>query len=407
MAVLAVVRPLPSLPVALADAHGCLLAEEVSTAGPLPPAAVALVDGYAVRHDDVAAASPQQPASLLVVGDAAPGVTEQVLSVQPGCAVRVTAGALLPPGTEAVVPAPWTDNGLARVLVSYVPEPGGYLRPAGSDLPAGAVVLRPGTLLGPAQVGLLAATGRAQAVVHPRPRVVVVATSRGLVEVGQPCLRGQTVDAGSHLVAASVREAGGVAFRVGVLPEDPGRLLDALEDHLIRADLVIATGGASGARPGGAGHVMAEVLRRIGTVTTARVALHPGGSFAVGAIGPDAVPFLGLPGHPVAALVGFALFGRPAVRVLQGLVADERPPAEVVLTHALVSPPGLRHYVPVHVEPGTAAATAVGRPGVHPLGAFGTASALAVLSEDATDVVEGTRVPAIWLERRRGSQVPS
>jgi molybdopterin molybdotransferase len=397
--VLAAVEPLPALPVALADAHGCLLGEDVVAPDALPAGDTATLDGYAIRVSDVTAATPGAPVLLTVVGDSSPGAPRAPLAVQPGCAVRVWAGAPLPPGTEAVVPAVWTDGGAARVAVLQAPPVDGWIRRAGSEVAAGSVVASRGVTLGPALLGLLSAVGRTQAVVRPRPRVVVVATGRGIVEAGLPIGAGQVSDSGTHALAAACREAGAVAFRVGVLPEDPRRLLDALEDHLIRADLVLATGGAGGARAGGGGDVVAEVLARIGTVTTSRVAIQPGGTFTVGRVGPDRTPFIGLPGHPMAALVGFELFVRPALRQALGLPPTTHPHLAVTTTTPLASPEGVRSYVPVRLEGTLATTTAVA--GIHPLGMLASATALAVIPESVTQVPAGGALEAILLDRRQ------
>jgi len=407
-AVLAVAQPLEPLTVALGEAVGCLLAEDVHSPRPLPAVGTALVDGYAVRHADVARATAAAPVSLPVVGDVAAGARTLPLSVQPGCAVRVGGGAPLPPGTEVVVPMSWTDAGVARVTVLQVPPPGAYCRVPGEDLAAGALLLPAGTHLGPAQVALLATVGAARVLVRPRPRVVVVSTGRGVVEVGRPVGAGETIDANSHALAAAAREAGAQPYRVGVLPDDPRRLLDALEDHLIRADLVLASGGGGGAVAGGGGDVVAEVLRRLGRVTHSRLALQPGGTFAVGTVGPDSTPYLGVPGAPLAALIGFELFVRPALRSMLGLRPLHRPRVTVALAQAVRSPAGVRQYLrcSLHGEPGAWQATPLGGPvegrPVHPLQALGAAQALVEVAEEETDLPVGTTCPAVLLERRQG-----
>jgi molybdopterin molybdotransferase len=396
-AVLAVVSALPALPVALPDAQGCLLAEDVVAPRPLPASSLAGIDGYAARAEDVAAATEQVPVSLMVVGDMQPGTAAGPLAVRTGCAVRVSAGTALPPGADVVIPVTWTDRGLARVAVRWPPPAGGWVRAEGSELASGASLLSAGTRLGPAELGALAVVGRAQVLVHPRPRVVIVSTSRGMVDAGTPPGPGQEVDGGSHLLAAAVREAGGTAFRVGVLPDDPRRLLDALEDHLIRADLVLATGGAAGATVGGIGDVVSEVLQRLGTVSASRVALHPGGTFSVGVVGPDKVPYIGLPGQPVAALVGFHLFVAPALAAMRGAETTAAAQESVVVGQGFVSPAGRRHLVPAKLDPRTNIAALVGAPGMHPLVACGLADLLLMVPDETTTVVAGSRLPAIRL----------
>ncbi|HVU75074.1 MAG TPA: gephyrin-like molybdotransferase Glp, partial [Mycobacteriales bacterium] len=381
-AVLGVVQPLAALPVSLADGQGCLLAEDVTAPWPLPTEPLAQADGYALRSADLAGLAPGAPVQLAVVGQVRAGESAAQLVVQPGCAVRVYAGGSAPAGADVVVPLAWTDGAPGRVSIRQAPPPPGWLRAAGSDLAAGAAVLSRGTVLGGAHAGLLAAVGRSQVLVQPRPRVVIVSTAPGLVEAGQVPGPGQTIDSGSHLVAAAVRDAGGVAFRVGVLPDDPVAMYDALEDHLIRADLVIATGGG-GPRGASHGDTVAEVLGRLGTVRASRVRVHPGGSFAVGQVGPDRVPFLGVPGYPVSAYLALHLFARPAIRVLAGMTPEDRTVGQATLGQALSSPAGLRQLVPVRID-AAGVATPAAVPGMHPLGVLGSASAVAIIADDAT-----------------------
>ena len=399
-AVLGVVRPLAPLPVSLADAQGCLLAEDVTAPWPLPAEPLAQADGYALRSSDLVGLAAGSPVQLTVVGEVRAGESAASLSVQPGCAVRVRAGGNAPVGADVVVPLAWTDGSVpGRVTVRQAPPPPGWLCAAGSDLAAGATVLSRGTIVGGAHAGLLAAVGRSQVLVQPRPRVVIVSTAPGLVEAGQVPGPGQTIDAGSHLVAAAVRDAGGVAFRVGVLPDDAVSMYDALEDHLIRADLVIATGGG-GPRGASHGDTVAEVLSRLGAVRACRVRVQPGGSFAVGQVGPDQVPYIGVPGHPVSAYVALHLFARPAIRVLAGLAAEDRTIGEATLGQPISSTAGMRQLVPVRVDPVTGVATTAMIPGVHPLGVLGSATAVAIIADDITELPVGAVVPVLWLERR-------
>lgn len=399
-ACLAAVHQLHELPVALSDAHGCLLFEDVVAPTPLPSTDSATLDGYAVHLPDIATATPSTPVVLTVVGDSVPGALAAPLAVQPGCAVRAWAGAPLPPGTDAVVPSVWTDGGTSRVSVLQAPPRDGWVRRAGSDVAAGTVVAALGTHLGAAPIGLIAAVGRTQVVVRPRPRVVIVATGRGVVESGSSVGAGQVVDSGTYALASACRDAGAVAYRVGVLPDDPRRLLDALEDHLIRADLVLATGGAGGSQAGGGGDVVAEVLARIGSITTSRVRLQPGGTFTVGSIGPEQTPYLGLPGHPLSALVAFELFARPSLRHMLGQPPVDRPIVKASSAVALESPAGVRTYVPVRLVAGVATPTS--RHGMHPLAVLAEANALLIVPDDVTAVAPGDILEAHVLDRRQG-----
>src|SRR3954451_21419389 len=318
--VLAVVAPLSALDLTLPDAHGCVLAEPVVSTFPLPPFDNSAMDGYAVRSADVASASASTPVVLPVVGDVAAGSTG-AYNVQPGLCVRIMTGAPMPAGADAVVPVEWTDGGIAQVRITRPIEPGRHLRRAGEELAADAVVLDPGAHLGTTQIGLLAAIGRDRVLARPRPRGVVFSTGRERVDPGAPLTPGKIPDSNSTLLTTAAREAGGMAFRVGIVPDDPRVLLDTLEDQLIRADLVVTSGGVSV----GAYDVVKEALGRIGEVKFERVAMQPGMPQGFGRIGPDKTPFFGLPGNPVSAYVSFEVFVRPALRRMLGVEPLHRP----------------------------------------------------------------------------------
>ncbi len=338
--ILATVQPLSSLDLTLADAHGCILDEDVTAAFPLPPFDNSAMDGYAVRAVDIAAASPTQPAVLPVIGDIAAGTTT-AYSVQPGLCVRIMTGAPMPPGADAVVPLESTDGGVAQVAIREPVAVGQHVRPAGGDAAIGSQVLRAGTHLGAAQIGLLAAVGRDRVRVRPRPRVVVLSTGSELVDPGSPLSYGKIYDSNSALLTAAAREAGAIAFRVGIVPDDPGLLLNTLEDQLIRADVVVTSGGVSV----GAYDVVKEVLTRVGTVQFDKVAMQPGMPQGFGVIGPDETPFFGLPGNPVSSYVSFEVFVRPALRRMIGVEPLTRPIVRARLSEPLRSPPGKRSYL--------------------------------------------------------------
>ena len=388
-------QPLPELMLTLAEAHGCTITSDVFSPNPLPPADTALVDGYACRLADVVGSNPASPRVLPVIGDTASG-DAQVLSVQPGFSVRVSAGSALPPGAELVVPTTWTDGGLARVAVLQAPEAGGWMRRAGSELAEGALMIPAGSTLAPAQVALAASAGRTNVPVRPRPRVVVLSGGAGVVDPGQARAAGQVPDATGPALVAAARDAGALGFRGGVLPADPRRLLDALEDHLIRADLLIIAGGLSGA---GGREVLRGVLGREGTLQIHTLAAVPGGTVAWGHIGPDKVPFLGLPGQPLAALVTFALLGVPAVRRMAGRTPEVSPAITATLGTAVRSPVGQTHLVRARLEATAKGWVATPLGGAHPLAAMAEADALVVLAPETTDVPAGTPVTAIRLPR--------
>jgi molybdopterin molybdotransferase len=396
--ILALVSPLGGLDLTLADAHGCVLVEDVHSTFPLPPFDNSAMDGYAVRAEDVVGASETTPVMLPVVGDVAAGSTSPY-TVQPGLCVRIMTGAPMPPGANAVVPVEDTDGGLAQVAIMRATAVGRSVRVAGEDAQSGTQVLAAGTHLGATQLGLLAAIGRDRVVVRPRPRVVVLSTGSELVEPGQPLSRGQIPDANSALLTAAALEAGAIAYRVGIVPDEPGLLADTLEDQLIRADVIVTSGGVSV----GAYDVVKEVLSRVGTVRFDRVAMQPGMPQGFGTIGPEKVPFFGLPGNPVSSYVSFEVFVRPALRRMLGVEPIMRPIVRARVSEPLRSPPGRRSYLRawIAVEQGAYTVRPVGGAGSHLIASLAAANALIVVPEDVTEVDAGSAVSVLMLERRQ------
>ncbi|MDQ1695959.1 MAG: molybdopterin molybdotransferase [Frankiaceae bacterium] len=396
--ILDAVSPLSALDLTLQDAHGCVLAEDITSAFPLPPFDNSAMDGYAVRSSDVAGATEATPVTLPVVGDIAAGSTG-VYTVQAGLCVRIMTGAPLPAGADAVVPLEWTDGGVAQVVIRRAAPAGNSIRRLGEDAPLGTTVLTAGTHLGATQVGLLAAVGRDRVAARPRPRVVVLSTGSELVDPGTPLGPGQIPDANSTLLTTAAREAGGTAFRVGIVPDDPRVLLDTLEDQLIRADAVVTSGGVSV----GAYDVVKEAIGRIGKVRFDRVAMQPGMPQAFGLIGPDSTPFFGLPGNPVSAYVSFEVFVRPALRRMLGVEPINRPTVRARLAGALTSPPGKRTFARamLSVDSGTYTVTPIGGSGSHLIASLAGANALVVVPEKTTEIESGATVTAMLLERRQ------
>ena len=396
--IMAVVRPLGGLDLTLPDAHGCVLVEDVTSTFPLPPFDNSAMDGYAVRAVDLAQATGSNPVVLPVVGDVAAGSTSPY-TVQPGLCVRIMTGAPMPPGADTVVPLEDTDGGLAQVAIRTAPTAGSCVRLAGEDAQPGTLVLAAGTHLGATQLGLLAAVGRDRVVVRPRPRVVVLSTGSELVEPGQPLSRGQIPDSNSALLTAAALEAGAIAYRVGIVPDDPRLLADTLEDQLIRADVIVTSGGVSV----GAYDVVKEVLSRVGTVKFDRIAMQPGMPQGFGTIGPEQVPFFGLPGNPVSSYVSFEVFVRPALRRMLGVEPISRPVIRARVSESVRSPLGRRSYLRgwLSVEQGAYTVRPVGGSGSHLIASLAASNALIVVPEASTEVEAGAAVTVMMLERRQ------
>jgi len=397
-AVIGQLGPLPDLEVTLLDAHGCVLADDVVSTRSLPPFDNSSMDGYAVRYDDVSAASEGNPVELPVVGDIAAG-SDGAYAVNSGLCVRIMTGAPVPAGADAVVPVEWTDGGVARVRISQAPQPGQNIRRSGEDVVAGETVLTAGTSLGAAQVGLLAALGMPRVRVRPKPRVVVFSTGNELVDVGVEPGRAQINESNSYALTAAAREAGAIAFRIGIVPDDRVRLLSMIEDQLVRADLVVTTGGVSA----GAYDTVKEVLSRLGTVEFTKVAMQPGMPQGFGTIGPDSTPIFTLPGNPVSAFVSFEVFVRPAIRRMLGVQQLYRALVRATLTEPIAKSEGKRSYVRARIEvrDGAYAVTPVGGMGSHLVADLALANSFIVVPEHVTAVPAGSTVSVMMLERRQ------
>ncbi|MFI9329630.1 gephyrin-like molybdotransferase Glp [Kitasatospora sp. NPDC052868] len=406
--VLAAVGPLPAIELQLLDAQGCRLDEDVVADGDLPPFDNSSMDGYAVRTADTTGATAEYPSVLAVVGDIAAGAGE-LPRVGPGQAARIMTGAPVPPGAEAVAPVEWTDGGSGtgeaadamtapvedeEVRVRRPVAEGAHIRRRGSDVAAGSRVLEAGTRLGPTQLGLLAAIGRATVRVRPRPRVVVLSTGSELVQPGEPVGPGQISDSNSFTLTAAARDAGAIAYRVGGVPDDADRLRAVLEDQLGRADLIVTSGGVSV----GAYDVVKEVFESYGGVDFRRLRMQPGKPQGFGRIGAGAgVPLMALPGNPVSAYISFELFVRPAIRTMLGAADVHRPVVRAVCPVALRSPAGRRQFLRGRYSAADGVVEPVGAADSHLVGALARADCLITVPEDVVDLPAGSAVDVVLL----------
>jgi len=392
--VLAVIRPLAPARLGLEAAEGAVLAADAVAVAPLPPFDNSSMDGYAVHAADLAAAAEDAPVTL-PVADQVPAGDTRAVTVTPGTCVRIMTGALLPAGADAVVPVEMTDGGTGQARFSQPVAKGSSIRRAGDDVAVGTVLLVEGTRLGPAQIALLAAGGHGEVLARPAPRVAVIGTGNELSEPGTPLVPGRIWESNTYMLAAAVRQAGGVATRHRA-GDDPQAVLALIEDLAARADLLITSGGVS---MGGEHDVVKAALSGAGIADMAfhKVAMQPGMPQGFGVAGPYRTPVLTLPGNPVSAFVSFFLFGRPALDALQGLAP--RPvrcrPAE--LTAPVNSPAGRRSYLRGVLAPDGATVTPLAGQGSHQLGALAWANALIVVPEEVTAMAAGEAADVISL----------
>jgi len=302
------VRPLPTERVPPALAAGRFLAEQVRARRDMPPADRSAMDGYAVRSADLA----DVPRALRLVGEVAAGSGARP-RVRPGACVRILTGANVPPGADAVVMQEHTATAGRTVTFSAGAEPGENIRRRGEVAAAGDVLLAAGTFLGPAQVGLAAATGKAAIRVRRRARVAVLVTGGEVREPAQRVGAHQLFDSNGPALTAALAAAGAADVTGRIVPDDPSALAARLRRATAR-DVIIVTGGVSV----GCYDYVPEAVRRIGaTVRFHGVAMKPGRPQLYATFGRGGHLF-GLPGNPQSVLVGFHEFVLPALRRLAG-----------------------------------------------------------------------------------------
>jgi molybdopterin molybdotransferase len=383
------------LDVVLPDSVGCVLAEDVVAPFDLPVADLAALDGYAVRSEDLVEANPEHAVSLIVTAELRAGDVEPMANIKGG-AVRIASGAPIPTGADAVVALEHTDHGTAHVSIRHHPQPGENIRPHAQDAQAGEVVISRGTRVGSRQIALIAGVGRNRIRVHPRPRVVIISIGDEIVEPGQEARPGSVFDANGHALSTAIADAGAQTFRVAAIPDERATLRQTIEDQLVRADLIITTGGISY----GSGDTVREVLGSLGTIRFDSVAAFPGHILGVGHVGDD-TPIFCLPGDPVSAQVCYEVYVRPAVRAMQGWSQLNRPTVQARVDRGWTSPMGRREFVRVKLlgNPRTGyTATVMGPPEALLLSALADSNALAVVPENVTDVRAGDALRCMVLD---------
>jgi len=309
---------LPKERVAIGEAVGRVLAEDLRAASELPAFSTSAVDGFAVRAADAGA-------SLRVIGESAAG-RPFAGGVERGTAARILTGGVLPAGADTVVMVEDVRLAGDAVTVPKDLRPGSNFHRPGADVKAGELVLTAGTQLGAAELGLAAALGLAEVEVRRRPRVALLSTGDELVEVGRKPGPGQITDSNRWALLAALREAGVELRLLGIGPDEPQALRRLVVDALGTADVLVTSGGVSV----GTHDLVKPLLESLGTVHIGRVKLKPGKPFTFATL-PDGKLAFGLPGFPVSSLVTFEVFVRPALRKMQGFARLQRPTLPVRL----------------------------------------------------------------------------
>jgi molybdopterin molybdotransferase len=408
----AAVAPRP-VRVAIAEAQGLMCAEEVVTERPLPGFDQAAIDGYAVRSVDVLGVDAgsdgddgesggDQEVSLPVMGVIEAGA-KTPSRLQPRQAARVQTGAPMPTLADAVLPLRWTDGGDSRVRVLRGVRSGAYVRRTGDDVQPGDVAVRSGTIIGAAQVGLLAAVGRERVLVHPRPRLSVMSVGGELVDVSRTPGNGQVYDVNSYALAAAGRDAGAEVIRVGIVDTESKTLRDVVEGQINRAEVLVIAGAVGGT----AAESVRAVLSELGEMEVARIAMHPGSVQGFGQLGRDGVPVFLLPANPVSALVVFEVMVRPLIRMSLGKRQPLRRVVQARTLSPITSVAGRKGYLRGQLmrdqDTGEYLVQALGgAPGAssHLLATLAEANCLVVIPSDADEIRTGEIVDVAFLAQR-------
>ena len=380
--------------VSVDDALGRVLAEELVATVPVPRFTNSAMDGYALHSRSTAQASSEAPVRLDVIGESAAGDDGEMVVTRKEAA-RIFTGAPLPKGCDAVVMQENVTRDGHYVLVTEPVGTGANVRHAGEDVGEGSVLLKRGTVIGAGDIAVAATQGRVSLLVTRRPRVAILPTGNELVEVDTLLTSAPTrVGNGNALMlAAQVREAGGLPLRLPIVPDSPEAIGKALEEAAAIADLVVTTGGVSV----GEHDYVKRVLAERGKVTFHKVAMRPGKPLAVGTIA--ATPFFGLPGNPVSSYVAFELFVRPALRALQGARDLERPKVTVTLTGKAPRASDRRNYVRVKIvrDNGVLLATPSVRQGSGDLTSLVDVDGLALIEPGTTAAAAHDQVSCLLL----------
>lgn len=381
--------PLPPRSLPLAAALGHALAEEVPSDVDVPPFDRAVMDGYAVRRADLAGGV----AELVVLEEVTAGAVPRH-ALAAGQTSRVMTGAPVPHGADAVVVVERSRLlDASRVRLEDDPRPDQHVMRRGAEVRAGEVLLRPGAVLRPQELGMLAIAGRAEVRVTPRPRVAVVSTGDELVEPPAMPGPGQIRNSNAPMLLAQVARASGEPRYLGIGRDRAESQIPLIREGLRGADVLVLSGGVSA----GTHDLVPGILAGEGVVARLhKVRLKPGKPLLFGTHDAGARLVFGLPGNPVSSFVCFELFLRPALRRLAGL-PDDPPPVRLPLTEAMSYKSDRPTYHPARLE--GAGVRAVPWGGSSDLRAFLGADALLVLPEGTKKHAAGEAVEVIRLER--------
>ncbi|MEA1959334.1 MAG: gephyrin-like molybdotransferase Glp [Chloroflexota bacterium] len=396
--VLSYVKVLDAVETPVLECLGQALDEDAYSSIDIPPRDNSAMDGYALRVDDIIAASASSPVCLDVIGESKAGALCDI-EVKPNTAIRIMTGAFVPKGADTVVMFEDTDETerkgqpLKRIGIMQATEKGKNVRYAGEDVAAGQLVLKRGTVLRPAEIGVLASLGIDRAKVIRRPIVAILATGDELTELGRPLPDGKIYNSNSYSAAAQVLRYGGIPKILGIA-KDTAEDLEAKIKEALTADMLLTTGGVSM----GDYDLVKDILSEMGEISFWRVRMKPGKPLAFGTI--QGVPHLGLPGNPVSSMITFELFARSAILKMMGKPVTSKPTVEATSESHIKNTDGRRVYARaiVRKEGDRYYASTTGPQGSGILTSMSMANALTIVPEDVDAVREGDTVRAIMLD---------
>ena len=368
------------------DALGRVLAEDVASPVDVPAHTNSAMDGYAVAGSDLPVAGE---CTLSMVGTAWAGRPLHV-RVEAGQCARIMTGAVMPAGTDTVIMQEHVQCLGDSIVIDARHRAGQHVRPAGEDISAGSVGVRRGTVIHPAQLGVLASLGVATVPVMRRPRVAFFSTGDELRGVGEKLEVGQIYDSNRYTLYGVLTRLGMQVIDLGVVPDEPDKLESVLEDASQRADAIVTTGGVSV----GEADFVTQILEQVGQVNFWKVAMKPGRPFAFGRIGK--AWFFGLPGNPVSVMTTFYQLVQPALLAMTGAEVDD----PVILlrarcTHGLKKKTGRREFqrgILQRDDQGEYTVTGTGHQGAGILSSMADANCFIVLEESQGSVEAGDSV---------------
>ncbi|MFL5468602.1 MAG: gephyrin-like molybdotransferase Glp [Gemmatimonadaceae bacterium] len=396
--ILAEVRPLDSEIVSLRKALGRVCAEDIAAAVTMPPWSNSSMDGYAVRSADITPVMSGESVKLRVVATIAAGAFAP-RAIKRGEAMRIMTGAPIPEGADSVIRKEDTDEGAKKVEIRDARDVWKNIRPAGEDYQRGDALAKRGAPVRPALLGVLASSGISKVRVFKRPRVAIISSGNELVEIDdfdQVAAGKKIVSTNSYTLEAMTRVAGGQPADLGIAADTKA----SLEKKLVRArgfDLILTSAGVS---VGDLDHTRDVFAALGGTQKFWKVKMRPGAPLAFGML--NEVPWIGVSGNPVSAMVSFELFVRPVLRKMQGYSALFRRPVSVTLEEDVKIGAKLTHFLRAIVtrnENGTLTARLTGHQSSAALTSMAKANALLIVPETSPKVAKGSQLKALMLDQ--------